>query len=61
MFVIVKDGTNFKAIANKFQIVKIPNLRKKRVKFEFSLQYLRLVQNYNLCFAKTAEILIFEK
>ena len=31
MFVIVKDGTNFKAIAIKFQIVKIPNLRKKRV------------------------------
>ena len=31
MFVIVKDGTNFKAITIKFQIVKIPNLRKKRV------------------------------
>ena len=30
MSVIVKDGTNFKAIANKFQIVKIANLRKKK-------------------------------
>ena len=31
MFVIVKDGTNFMAINGEFQILKIPNLRKKMV------------------------------